>query len=221
MHTFRKLILLEQTLFGLPWAFLGALMPYLSAPATARSSAAVWIWMTVAFSGARTAGMCFNRLTDREIDAANPRTQHRPLQIGEVTPRQVLVTALAALSLFFYSCWRLGSICQVLAPVVVLLIFTYAYTKRVTSLCHFVLGLVEFFVPVMATAAITHTVTPTALLLGFALFCWISGMDIIYATQDVCFDRQWRLQMPRAPRRTALSGLPRTPFRPEARRPGG
>lgn len=185
---FRQLVLIEQTLFGLPWVIATALLA-LSDPNLPYPSLGRWFWIVVAFSAARSAGMAFNRLIDQEIDAKNPRTVDRPLQKGTVTKGQVTALAWGAVILFLLACAMLNTLCLLMSPVAVFLFWAYSYTKRYTSCCHFVLGLVQLLGPVFAWAAVTGEMSMTALFIGFAVFASIAANDIIYAFQDEEFDR--------------------------------
>lgn len=189
--TFRKLIQLEETLFGLPLALVGALLPFSTTPF--HFDGVLFLWILLAFSAARSAGMSFNRLIDAELDRKNPRTQNRPLQRGEITAAQVKKTAWASSLLFLYACSKINLTCLLLSPLIVFLLFAYSYTKRFTALCHFILGLIEFFAPVMGWLAVDAPLSFAPLLLGLGMMLWISGMDILYAIQDIDFDRSMRL----------------------------
>jgi 4-hydroxybenzoate polyprenyltransferase len=196
LHTLQKLILLERTLFGLPLALIGALLPFSNEEFVKTypwEEWGRWIWVLLAFTAARTAGMAFNRLIDRDIDALNPRTKNRPLPRGEISYSQVAWVAWCSLLLFVYCCSRLNPMCFFFSPLIAFLIYAYSYTKRYTALCHFVLGLIEFFAPFLGWIAITGTWDWPPFFLGVAVLLWISGMDVVYSLQDVSFDRQYRL----------------------------
>jgi 4-hydroxybenzoate polyprenyltransferase len=194
--TFRKLTMLEHTLFGLPLALIGALLPFANPQFAGRLLSHEWLpwaWILLAFAAARTSGMAFNRLIDKDIDALNPRTRERPLQKGEISPSQVAFIAWGGLVLFVFCCSQLNFLCFLLSPLIAFLIWAYSYTKRFTALCHFVIGLIEFFAPIMGWIAVTGTWDIPPILMGAGVLFWISGMDIIYASQDVNFDREYRL----------------------------
>ncbi len=188
LSVFRRLVMLEQTLFGLPWVLATAVLA-LANPALPFPDLSTWLWMVIAFSAARSAGMAFNRLIDHEIDGKNPRTADRPLPMGLVTRNQVLAVAWGGVALFLLACGMLNSLCLMMAPGAVFLFWAYSYTKRFTSYCHFVLGIVQLLGPVFAWAAITGTFSLPALLIGGAVCASIAANDIIYAFQDEEFDR--------------------------------
>jgi 4-hydroxybenzoate polyprenyltransferase len=147
------------------------------------------LWITLAMVGARTAAMSFNRAIDARIDAANPRTAMRPIPAGRLSVRATLIMAVAGLALLVVSAALLNPLCLVLAPIAVLALALYSYTKRFTWMCHFVLGLTDAIAPAGGWLGISPTFTlPMALLAG-AVAVWITGFDIIYACQDVEFDR--------------------------------
>lgn len=209
--SFRKLIMIEQTLFGLPWALMGALLPFANPTFLHHfnwNNWSIWIWMVLAFFFARTSGMSFNRLIDCEIDRLNPRTQGRALPSGQVTVLQVSILAWSSLLLFIFSCAMLNTLCLLFSLVISFLLWAYSYTKRYTCFCHFVLGLIEFFAPFLGWLAVTGTFNTeifgtdmlssrlfalTPIFLGCSILCWISGMDIVYALQDVDFDRKYHV----------------------------
>ncbi|MDR3623667.1 MAG: UbiA-like polyprenyltransferase [Chlamydiales bacterium] len=200
---FKKLVMIEQTLFGLPWALIGALLPFANASFRNHfdfGNWSIWFWIFVAFSAARTSGMSFNRLIDSEMDALNPRTKGRSLPSGEVTKLQVGCVAWISLVLFIFSCAMLNTWCLLFSLIISMLLWLYSYTKRYTFFCHFVLGLIEFFAPFLGWVAVTGSYGFsthenaffgwTPLFLGSSILFWISGMDIVYATQDIDFDRE-------------------------------
>jgi 4-hydroxybenzoate polyprenyltransferase len=187
--TVNRLLMVEQTLFGLPWALIGAIIPFTN-PSFNGPSFLKWLWILLAFTAARTAGMSFNRLIDHEIDLKNPRTSKRPLPANEISRRQVAFIAFTSLFLFVIACMNINKLCFFFSPLIACLIVFYSYTKRFTPFCHFVLGIIEFFAPFLGYIAITSEITLTPFFLGFAILFWISGMDIMYSTQDRIFDKE-------------------------------
>lgn len=181
--------MIEQTLFGLPWALIGAIIPYAN-PSFKGPSIDIWLWILAAFTLARTAGMSFNRLIDHYIDLKNPRTAKRPLPAGEITRSQVSLIAWGSLAFFIFCCYNINNLCFLFSPFIVFLIIAYSYTKRFTSCCHFVLGLIEFFAPFLGYIAITSQISMIPVFFGLAILFWISGMDIMYCTQDYTYDKE-------------------------------
>jgi 4-hydroxybenzoate polyprenyltransferase len=174
----------EHTIFALPFAYLGAV---LAAGGLPRLDALLWI--TLAMIGARTAAMSFNRAIDARIDAANPRTAMRPIPGGQLSVRATLIMAVAALGLLVVAAAQLNPLCLLLSPIAVAALALYSYTKRFTWLCHFALGLTDGIAPAGGWLGISPTFMLPMLLLAGAVAVWIAGFDIIYACQDVAFDR--------------------------------
>jgi 4-hydroxybenzoate polyprenyltransferase len=151
--------------------------------------ARVVVWVTLAMVGARTLAMTVNRLADRWIDAANPRTRSRHLPAGLLTPQAMLAAAVAAGALLLVSAWMLNPLCLALSPLAVLFLVGYSYTKRFTWLSHWVLGFTDGIAAAGGWIAVREAFEPPALVLWFALTVWIAGFDLIYACQDVAVDR--------------------------------
>ncbi len=180
-----EMIKFEHTLFALPFALLGMVLAAEGWPAWRKVG-----WIVVAVVGARSAAMGFNRLADREIDAANPRTAGRALPAGLVTPRFVLLFVLASCALLLLAAWRLNPLCLALAPLALLILIGYSYTKRFTWASHPILGLSLAGAPLGAWIAVRGDVAPTPFLLAGAVLLWVAGFDVLYALQDLDFDRR-------------------------------
>lgn len=188
----QDVLMLPHTLFGLPWVIIGALLPFvLRIPATVQG--VQWFSIALAFFSARFAGMALNRYIDSTIDQKNPRTRQRALPRGDVTHAEVFAVILVSLALFFFACWHINTYTLYLAPLVCTLLILYSYTKRITSLCHFVLGLIHFFGLVVAFAAVAGVMTMAPIIIATALLAIIASGDIFYALQDVDFDRSYGL----------------------------
>ncbi|MCC5833065.1 MAG: 4-hydroxybenzoate octaprenyltransferase [Chlamydiales bacterium] len=186
----KDLTRVEQTLFGLPFLISGALLPMTQADVSFHLR---WLWIFPAFMLARVSGMAFNQLIDRHIDAKNPRTNKRALPSGKVTENQARAVAWGTLTLFLLVCFKINTICFLFSPLAAFLLFIYSYLKRVTASCHFVLGMIHFLGPVMASIAISGTLSLSPLFLGAAAALSIMGNDIVYAIQDYEFDRAHNL----------------------------
>ena len=185
-----EMIKFEHSVFALPFALTGAL---LAVREGGIAGAELWRrlgWIVVAMVGARSAAMGWNRLADRRIDAANPRTAARALPAGRVTPRFVLAFVLASCGLLVLAAWRLNPLCLALSPVALLVLLGYSYTKRFTALSHFFLGLALGGAPLGAWIAVRGDVGATPFLLGGAVVLWVAGFDVLYALQDLDFDRR-------------------------------
>jgi 4-hydroxybenzoate polyprenyltransferase len=142
---------------------------------------------------ARSAAMAFNRYLDRSFDAKNPRTAIREIPAGIISANSALVFTILSCALFLVACFFINTICFYLAPVALFVILFYSYTKRFTPLCHLVLGLGLSLAPIGAYLAVTGVFALLPVLFSFAVIFWVSGFDIIYALQDVEFDRAHKL----------------------------
>jgi len=179
-----EMIKIEHTLFALPFAFLGAVLAGRGLPAWNQI-----LWIVVAMVGARSAAMAFNRLVDREFDAANPRTKMRAIPAGLLSPQFVAVFTVASAALFFLAAFMLNRLTLILSPVALASVLFYSYTKRFTSLSHLALGWCLSIAPTGAWIAVRGAIdSPVPLLLSLAVMLWTAGFDIIYACQDQEFD---------------------------------
>jgi 4-hydroxybenzoate polyprenyltransferase len=184
-RVFLEMIKFPHTLFALPFAFTGAVLAAGGLPPWQQA-----FWILIAMVGARTAAMGLNRLIDAEIDAANPRTSGRAIPSGLLGKGTVFVFVLLSTLLMFFAAGQLNRLCLYLAPVALFFLVLYSYCKRFTSLAHLVLGLCLGAAPVGAWIAIRGVVELPAVLLGLAVLFWVAGFDILYALQDLEFDRQ-------------------------------
>ena len=180
-----EMIKFEHSVFALPFALLGAMLAARGWP-TARQL----LWIVLAMVGARSAAMSFNRLIDRHIDAANPRTAGRALPAGALSVTFVLWFALLSSALLVIAARQLNPLAFELSPLALVILFLYSYTKRYTLLSHIVLGLCLGIAPAAAWIAVRGSLDPVILLLTGAVTLWTAGFDILYACQDVEFDRR-------------------------------
>ncbi len=186
LKTTLEMIKIEHTLFALPFAFLGAVLAAQGMPTGGQI-----LWICVAMVGARSAAMAFNRLVDREFDAANPRTRTRALPAGLLSVQFVTIFIVVSSALFFMAAWMLNRLTLLLSPIALASVLFYSYTKRFTSLSHLVLGWCLCIAPTGAWIAVRGTLdSPVPLLLSLAVLLWTAGFDIIYACQDQEFDAQ-------------------------------
>jgi 4-hydroxybenzoate polyprenyltransferase len=179
-----EMIKIEHTLFALPFAFLGAMLAARGVPGPSQI-----LWILVAMVGARSAAMAFNRLVDLRFDARNPRTVSRALPQKKLTRGFVALFTLASAAIFILAAAMLNPLALKLSPVALAIVLSYSYMKRFTWGTHFVLGLSLACAPVGAWVAIQGTLAGLPILLGWAVLLWVAGFDIIYACQDVEFDR--------------------------------
>ncbi|HEY6961148.1 MAG TPA: UbiA-like polyprenyltransferase [Gaiellaceae bacterium] len=180
-----RLVKFEHTIFALPFAYVGAFLAVDGVP-----SAHDLLWITLAMVGARSLAMALNRLIDRHIDAANPRTATRELPAGALTEAAVVAFCLASLALYLVSVFELDPLVRWLSPIPVLAFVVYPYLKRFTWLCHLWLGAVDGLAPVGAWAAIKGDLPWQAWALGAAVAAWVAGFDLFYALFDVEVDRK-------------------------------
>src|SRR5258708_4936015 len=184
---------LPHTVFALPFALLGVIVASYKQPVTWR----VAILVIVAFTAARFVAMGFNRIADRRLDARNPRTQGRELPTGRLTISQAWAAVIGAMMVFLFAAWALNPLCAALAPVALIWIATYSYTKRFTDWTHLRLGGALAIAPVGGYVAVTGAWSDPwwlLLVIAFAVACWVAGVDIFYALQDEAFDRAERLR---------------------------
>lgn len=142
---------------------------------------------------ARSAAMAFNRYLDRHFDAKNPRTAIREIPKGIISPESALRFVILNCIIFITATFFINKICFLLSPVALFVVLFYSYTKRFTALCHLVLGLGLSLAPIGAYLAVTGRFDILPLLFSFAVIFWVSGFDIIYALQDVEFDKSQHL----------------------------
>jgi 4-hydroxybenzoate polyprenyltransferase len=180
-----EMIKFEHTIFALPFAIMSAFIAAEGLPPLSKLG-----WILVAMVGARSCAMAFNRLADAEIDSENPRTAMRAIPAGLITKGAVWVFTLVSAGLLVFAAWRLNPLAFALSPVALAVIMGYSYTKRFTALSHLWLGLALSISPVGAWIAITGRFDWTPIILCCVVLLWTAGFDIIYACQDVNFDRK-------------------------------
>jgi 4-hydroxybenzoate polyprenyltransferase len=188
-RAFLELIKFEHTIFALPFAYLGAVLAAGGLPTFHQ-----FFWVTVAMASARTLAFAINRLADRRFDATNPRTAKRPSVTGAISPRTISFFAVLSLLILVLAAALLNPLTLLLFPGAMVFLLGYSYTKRFTSLAHWVLGFTDGLAPMGGWIAVRGSIfTPDDLpawLLMFAVTFWIAGFDLIYACQDVEHDRR-------------------------------
>ncbi len=185
LKTYMELIKVEHTIFALPFALTAALMAANGFPTLYQL-----FWITVALFGARTAAMSLNRAIDAEIDARNPRTASRHIPRGLVKRSEAFVLAFVGFAIMVYAAYKLNRLALELSPVAIFVLTLYSFTKRFTALCHVVLGVAVALAPLGAWVAVRGTIDFPAVILSLSVAFWVAGFDIIYALQDVEFDRR-------------------------------
>ena len=184
-----NLVKLPHTLFALPFAMVGVVLASYVKDVTW----ATVLWVTLAFSAARFAAMAFNRIVDRRLDALNPRTSAREIPAGIIGVREAAVAVAIASGIFVASAAQLNTLCLALAPLALAWVLGYSYTKRFTRWAHLVLGIGLGIAPVGGYLAVTGAWSePWWMLpvLAAAVMTWVAGFDVLYALQDVAFDRE-------------------------------
>jgi 4-hydroxybenzoate polyprenyltransferase len=180
----------SHSVFALPFAFTGALLAWQEHP----FSWAQVAWIALCMLGARSAAMGFNRLVDAPLDRLNPRTAMRELPRGAMSRRKASVFVLVSSMVFLIGAWQLSPLCLALAPVALVIVFWYSLAKRYTPYTQLFLGLAMALAPVGGWVAAGGSWGLEPWLLGFSIGFWVSGFDVLYACQDVDFDRRYGLQ---------------------------
>ncbi|WP_153799627.1 UbiA-like polyprenyltransferase [Foetidibacter luteolus] len=216
VKNYLSLIKFSHTIFALPFAMIGFSLAFYSEDAIRHfmggslpSSYSIYfgpslvLWklflVLICMVTARSAAMAFNRYLDRSFDAKNPRTAIREIPKGIIAPNSALRFVILNCILFMAATFFINTICFYLSPVALFVILFYSYTKRFTALCHLVLGLGLSLAPIGAYLAVTGRFDILPILFSLAVIFWVSGFDIIYALQDVDFDKSQKLHsMPAA-----------------------
>jgi 4-hydroxybenzoate polyprenyltransferase len=187
IRTVLEMIKFEHSVFALPFALVGALLA-----ARADGGLPTWhqiLWIVVAMIGARSAAMTINRIADIEFDRRNPRTANRALPAGTLSVAFAWAFTILASAVLIVAAWRLNLLALELSPVALAILFLYSYTKRFTAWSHFVLGFCLGISPAAAWIAIRGSLDWRMLILCAAVTLWVGGFDVLYACQDVDFDR--------------------------------
>jgi len=188
IRTVLEMIKFEHSVFALPFALTGALL-------AARASRHGWptlrqvAWIVVAMVAARSAAMTINRIVDLRYDRENPRTSKRALATGELSVSFAWAFTIVAVGLFLVAAWRLNRLALELAPVALAVLFFYSFTKRFTNWSHLFLGFALGISPAAAWIAVTGGLDLRILILCAAVTLWVGGFDVLYACQDVDYDR--------------------------------
>ena len=175
----------SHSVFALPFALAGALL-------AAQHVAVTWHglgWVLVAMVAARSAAMGFNRLVDARFDALNPRTANRELPRGAMSATEAALFVVVTATAFVYASWRLNPLCFALSPVALAIVFWYSLAKRFTTWTQLFLGLAMAVAPVGGWLAVGGRAGWEPWLLAMAIGTWVGGFDVLYACQDVDFDR--------------------------------
>jgi 4-hydroxybenzoate polyprenyltransferase len=192
LRTYASFVRVSHSVFALPFALAGALLAYsgMQQPLPAEQLGwRIW-WIVVAMVAARSAAMGFNRLVDARMDALNPRTAMRELPRRAMSVREAIGFVLVTAALFLFAAWKINTVCFVLSPIALVIIFWYSLAKRYTNYTQLFLGLAMAVAPVggwLAMGGREDLWQPW--LLAAAIGTWVGGFDILYACQDLEFDR--------------------------------
>jgi len=190
IKTTLAMIKFEHTLFALPFAFLGAIVAANGLP-TLRQI----IWITVAMVGARSAAMTFNRIIDRDIDAANPRTASRELPMGKLSVPFAWAFLYVSIAVFELASYSLNWLTFALSPVALVFVLGYSYAKRFTAFAHLLLGAALAISPSAAWIAVRGDLfDEVPIFLSLFVMIWTTGFDVLYACQDFEYDRKHGLR---------------------------
>jgi 4-hydroxybenzoate polyprenyltransferase len=179
-----RMVKIEHSIFALPFAYIGAFI-----------AAAGWpgwrpfLFLTLAMVAVRSFAMGFNRLADLKFDRENPRTLQRPLVTGELSVRETVLFLLVTGAVFVLACWGMNRMCLLLSLPTLGYCALYSYVKRFSWLCHFALGTVLGLAPVAGWFSVQPALPIPVIALFFGVTFWVAGFDILYACQDVLFDR--------------------------------
>ncbi len=178
------MIKFEHSIFALPFALMSTLLATEGKPS-------FWpvFWVVVAMVSGRSLAMALNRLIDARIDGLNPRTKDRAIPAGRIKHVEAWALVLLSLSILFLAVWQLPPLCLQLLPIALFVLFLYSFVKRFSLISHLVLGLALGMGAVGGWIALRGTLDLPAVLLGIVVTLWVAGFDIIYACQDVEFDR--------------------------------
>jgi 4-hydroxybenzoate polyprenyltransferase len=193
LRTYASFVRFSHSVFALPFALTGALLAVherqVSGAAADATIVRRIVWIVVAMVAARSAAMGFNRLADARHDALNPRTAMRELPRGVMTSREAIAFVVVSSLVFVFAAYQLGPVCFVLSPVALLIVFWYSLAKRFTSYTQLFLGLAMAVAPVGGWLAAGGGASWQPWLLGLAIGTWVGGFDVLYACQDLAFDR--------------------------------
>jgi 4-hydroxybenzoate polyprenyltransferase len=200
LRTYLSFVRFSHSVFALPFAFAGALLASRQAPITWSTVG----WILVAMVAARSAAMGFNRLVDARLDALNPRTANREIPRGVISRSEAAVFVAASSALFVFAASRLNPICFALSPVALAIVFWYSLAKRFTTWTQLFLGLAMAVAPVGGWLAVGGRGGLEPWLLAAGIGFWVGGFDVLYACQDLDFDRAHGLRS--IPVRFGVSG---------------
>jgi 4-hydroxybenzoate polyprenyltransferase len=188
LSVYLRMVKFSHSIFALPFAFTAALIGASGGPELRQI-----IWIVVAMVGARSGAMGLNRIIDKKIDSANPRTAGREIPRGVISVSEAAIMVFISFVLFELAAYMLNPLCMKLSPVAIVVLILYSYTKRFTWMSHFVLGLSISAAPLGAWIAVKGTFDFGIIPLVVSVIFWLAGFDVLYALQDIDFDRKYGL----------------------------
>ncbi|MCE5345817.1 MAG: putative 4-hydroxybenzoate polyprenyltransferase [Bacteroidales bacterium] len=191
IRNYFSLVKFSHTVFAMPFALIGFSLAVTSGDYDFSIRLLLLVLLCMIF--ARNAAMGFNRLADRNFDTLNPRTKSREIPSGKIGVKDATTFVIVNVILFIITTALINRLTLLLSPVALLVILGYSLTKRITSLCHFILGLGLSLAPIGAYIAVTGAFSITPLVYSFLVLTWSSGFDIIYSLQDDDFDKSNQL----------------------------
>ncbi len=183
-----RMIKFSHSIFALPFAFTSALIAASGIPDLRQIG-----WIVLAMVGARSGAMGLNRIIDRKIDSANPRTEGREIPRGSISVFAAVLFVIVSFIFLVLAAYMLNPLCLKLSPIAIAVLILYSYTKRFTWMSHFVLGLSISAAPLGAWLAVKGSFDVEIIPLVIAVIFWLAGFDVLYALQDIDFDRKYGL----------------------------
>lgn len=183
VSVYLRMIKFSHSVFALPFAFTSALLASSGIPELRKI-----VWIVVAMVGGRSGAMGMNRIIDRKIDKANPRTTGREIPRGAISVVEAVLLVIVSFVFFIYAAYMLNPLCLKLSPLAIGVLIIYSYTKRFTWMSHFVLGLSIAAAPLGAWLAVKGSFAVEIVPLTVAVIFWLAGFDVLYALQDIDFD---------------------------------
>ncbi len=180
-----SMIKFSHSVFALPFALTSALLAAQGLPSVQQS-----LLIVIAMVSARSAAMGLNRIIDRDIDACNPRTKNREIPRGAIKTTEAFIFVVLSFAVLLGAAYMLNDLCFLLSPVAIGFLILYSYTKRFTWLCHLVLGICISAAPIGAWIALRGTLNMEIIPLALAVVFWLAGFDVLYALQDIDFDKK-------------------------------
>jgi len=185
-----SMVKFSHTVFAMPFALIGFFLGF----SEYKADFMLFILIILCMIFARNSAMGFNRYLDRKIDKKNPRTENREIPKGDINPKNALIFVIVNSILFILTTYFINTLVLFLSPIAIFVILFYSFTKRFTSLCHFVLGIGLALAPIGAYLSVTGEFSLIPILFSFIVLFWVSGFDIIYALQDFEFDKAEKLK---------------------------